>query len=413
MLIDALQFGVEFATAFLATVLAIAMVNSRIMPRLGAVQSEARTRPHVSAVTAIGDSAQGPSARNMEAAHPDSAPMQTTPHVSILVPARDEAARIGPCVQSLLAQQGVDFELLVLDDESSDGTRQVVLRAGRGDARLDVIPGEPLPPGWLGKNWACSQLAQRARGRILVFTDADVRWSPLALRCLLAEIARADVVTVWPTQRTCTWAERLVVPLMALAVQGYLPVWLVNGTNWPLAAAANGQCLAFHRASYEALGGHAAVRGSVLEDVALAQRVKRQRMGLRMVDGAGLITCRMYTSWQEVLHGYAKNILAGHGDSVMLLLADTLFHLWVFVVPWIWLLGGWRWPWLAGWPTLPLLMIGLGVAARAVTARATGQRMVDALWMPISVLLMTRIALQAIWWRASGNSPQWKGRSIS
>ncbi len=333
------------------------------------------------------------------------------PLVSVLIPARNEAANIERTVRALLAQTYMDFELIVLDDNSTDDTGRLVWKAGAGDPRLRVIRGRPLPEGWLGKNWACQQLSEAAAGERLVFTDADVRWSPGALAALLAmmESSRADLLTVWPTQQTVTWGERLVVPLMALAILAYLPLPLVHHTRWPIFAAANGQCLAFRRRAYDALGGHAAVRDNIVEDVALAHRVKARGRRLWMADGGGLITCRMYRDWPEVREGFGKNILKGHGDSVLLLGISTIFHWLIFVFPWLWLLvsvisgGALYWP-------LALVMLGIGT--RMLSAAATRQRVLDGLLMPVSVLLMTRIAGGAVWQRYRYGGPRWKGRTL-
>ncbi|GIV81790.1 MAG: hypothetical protein KatS3mg051_1144 [Anaerolineae bacterium] len=325
--------------------------------------------------------------------------------VSLLVPARDEAAVIGTTVRQLLAQAYPDFEVLVLDDQSSDQTAQVARSAAAGDERLRVLAGEPLPEGWLGKNWACHQLAAQASGDVLVFTDADVRWQPEALAALMAllERHRGDVLTVWPTQETHGWAERLVVPLIALVVLGYLPELLVRYAPWASFAAANGQCLAFRREAYQTIGGHAAVRDRIVEDVALARLAKRQRRRLLMADGNGLIACRMYTGWSAVRDGFAKNIIAGYGGVVPLMLA-SVFHWLVFLAPWVWLIARPA-PW-------PLALVTLGVGARLITAGATRQRLADALLMPLSVLLMTVIAGQAVWWHVRYGGPRWKGRTI-
>lgn len=321
--------------------------------------------------------------------------------VSVLIPARDEADVIGDTVRAWLEQRDVDFELLILDDQSSDGTAAEATRAAGDDPRLRIIPGRPLPPGWLGKNWACHQLSQAATGDILLFTDADVQWVPGALAALVADMDRlsADMLTIWPTQQTITWPERLVVPLMALAILGYLPILAVHYLPWPIFAAANGQCLSFRRATYERVGGHQTVAGEVVEDVMLARRVKAAGLNLRMADGNQLVNCRMYHGWPDVRDGFAKNILSGHGGSVLFLLASTLFHWAVFLLPWVlWPLNGWFAAVAAG-----------GVAIRALTAAFTHQRVIDALLMPVSVVLMTIIAGRAIWWHYRGG-PRWKGR---
>jgi chlorobactene glucosyltransferase len=341
------------------------------------------------------------------------APPDPRPRVSVLIPARNESAVIGQTVRTLLKQTCLPHEILVLDDNSDDGTAAVALAAADGDSRVRVLTGAPLPPGWMGKNWACHQLAQAATGDWLVFTDADVIWIPGALAALVAQAQRsqADLLTVWPTQRTDTWPERLIVPLMALAVLGYLPLPLVHYTPFAVAAAANGQCMMFRRRAYDAVGGHASVRGQVIEDVALARRIKGARLRLRMADGAGLIVCRMYRDWPSVRDGFGKNILAGHGDSLAFLAVSTAFHWLAFILPWLWL--ALNPPWLAGWPWLPLALIGMGVGVRALTAAATRQRPLDALLMPVSAALMTVIAGRAVWWRLRYGGPRWKGRTLT
>lgn len=347
---------------------------------------------------------------------------QPTPPLSILIPARDEAHQIGETVRALLSQAYPCFEIIVLDDHSRDGTAQAAHAGSNGDPRFRLVQGAALPPGWGGKNWACHQLAHLAQYDHLLFTDADVQWRPDALAALMhmQQTTQADLFTVWPTQLTVTWGERLVVPLMAFAVLAYLPVYLVHHTPYALAAAANGQCMLFRRRAYQTCGGHAAIRDRVLDDVLLAQRVKAAGGQLRMADGAGLIACRMYDSWRALLHGYAKNILAGHGSSLWLLGLSTLFHLTLFLAPWLWLAAGgshhWppSWPLLAPpfWPLWPLALILLSFLIRGMTAYSTRQRLCDSLGMPISVLLMSRIAWQALWWQMYDGAPQWKGRKL-
>lgn len=335
------------------------------------------------------------------------------PFVSVLIPARDEAARIGATLDAHLRSPYASREILVVDDQSADGTAQQVLAAAAQSAGIRLTAGDPLPAGWVGKTWACDQLARQARGEVLIFTDADVEWSPEALPRLLALLDElpADLLTVWPTQRTESWSERLVVPLMMFSICAYLPELAVRRLPFASLAAANGQCMVFRRSAYEQLGGHAAVRAEIIEDVALARRAKRQRLRLGMALGSGQITCRMYRGWREVLQGYAKNILAGHGGRPAWLLLSTAFHLGLFVLPWVWL----AWTAAAGqWTVLwqPALLVGLGLTARALTAAATGEPLRRAAWLPVAVLLMTMIAGQALWWQGRYGGPEWKGRRI-
>lgn len=337
----------------------------------------------------------------------DTQPHNAIPAISILIPARNEAAVIEQTVQRILAQTYNDFELIILDDGSTDGTADLAKRAAAGDKRLKLIHGTPLPSGWLGKNWACHQLGQAAVGELLIFVDADVQWAPEALLALLhmREQGAADLLTIWPTQITLTWGERLVIPLMKFAILSYLPIIGVHYTPYATFAAANGQCLLFRRTIYDKIGGHAAVRDNILEDVALSRLIKKNGFKLYMADGNQLIACRMYNGWSAVRDGFGKNILAGHRHSLAFLLLSTIGHWSMFIWPWVWLLLGGRW-WAVGLIALGFinrLLVGLFVG------RGWARAAIEAILMPVSVLLMTRIALQGVRWRL-GAGPQWKGR---
>jgi len=327
------------------------------------------------------------------------------PKLSILIPARNEATIIGQAVKALLGQSYTNFELLLLDDQSNDDTGQIATQAANGDARFRLVSGAPLPPGWLGKNWACHQLSQAATGDWLLFADADVSWQPDAIPSLLAQAqtGSADLLAIWPTQQTESWAERLVVPLINFAILCYLPILPVHFTHWPAFAAANGQSLFFRRSAYDQVGGHAAVRDNVIEDVVLAKAIKANRLRLRLVDGNRLVSCRMYQNWPDVRSGFAKNMLAGHGGSITFLLLSTLFHWLVFLFPWLWF--------AATLDIFPLILGLGGMLLRGTTAVFTQQRPLDAIFMPVSVLLMSRIAIQSVWWQRCGKA-EWKGRIL-
>ena len=336
-------------------------------------------------------------------------PPPSSPTLSILIPARNEAAVIFQTITAVLSQTVTHWELLVLDDGSTDGTAELVRQASQGDPRVRVLTGSPLPQGWLGKNWACHQLSQAATGDLLLFLDADVQLAPTAVAALLTlqTQTRADLLTIWPSQITPTWAERLVVPLISFVIFSYLPILPVHYTNSVSFAAANGQCLLFRRLAYTKIGGHTAVRDQIIEDVMLAKAIKRANLRLRMADGHQLVACRMYTNWPTVRDGLAKNIIAGHGRSVALLFASTLFHWALFIGPWLWLLlGGGRWA---------AVLLALGLVNRWLVGVRLGRGLLgsflESLFTPLSVLLFTRIAAQATHWHFTGG-PFWKGRRL-
>lgn len=333
------------------------------------------------------------------------------PHIAICIPARNEATVIHANLTALLNQTYPHYTIYLLDDNSADATRQIATILAEKHPRLTVIDGRPLPQGWLGKNWACHQLANVALGDTLIFTDADVIWKPTALAALIHEFeqTQADTLSVWPTQITHTWGERLVVPLISMSILAYLPLIGVYFTKSAAFAAANGQCIAFKRTVYDAIGGHAAVRDNIIEDVALARATKASGFRLRLTDGNRLIRTRMYEDWATTRDGLSKNLFAGHGYSTLFLLVSTLFHWVLFVLPMIWFFislgrGGTLLP--------PLLLYLAGVFVRGISAKLTNQRFGDAFLMPISVLLMTRIAWRSAHWHRTGTA-SWKGRAIS
>lgn len=229
--------------------------------------------------------------------------------VSLLVPCRNEEDNIATCLSHLLQQDHPHFEVLVLDDGSTDNTAAIVQSFAVQDERVRLISGEPLPNGWTGKNWACHQLSRQAVGEFLIFTDADNFYSADAVSRTIGWMMahELDLFSAFPQQITVTWSEKWLVTFFDLTVYALLPLWLTYRSSFPSLSAANGQWLAMRKCAYERLGGHEAVRQHVVEDVELARRCKRH--GLRMLTASGrdAVKGRMYRSLAEVWNGFAKN----------------------------------------------------------------------------------------------------------
>jgi chlorobactene glucosyltransferase len=242
------------------------------------------------------------------------------PLVSLLVPARNESANVGACVRSLLAQTYAPLEIVILDDRSEDDTRAVVERERARDGRLVLLAGEEPPPGWTGKNWACHQLSLAARGEVLLFADADTVFAApdaVARTVDALRASRADLLSGLPRQIVGTPGEALLVPLFYWAFLAFTP--LAAHVVWRRApvARAVGQLMAFRRAAYDAIGGHAAVRASVVDDLDLARAVARAGLSCRILDATAIVTCRMYRSGREASAGFAKNLFAAFGYAVL------------------------------------------------------------------------------------------------
>ena len=229
--------------------------------------------------------------------------------VSILIPARNEEINLDRCLAGLCAQDYPDLEILVLDDGSTDTTAKIIESWARRDPRVRGLRGEPVPPEWTGKNWACQQLSSRASGGVLIFTDADNRHAPKAVARTVGWMQKLGLglFSAFPQQETVTLGEKLVVPVFDLFVYSLLPLWLTYASKYPSLSAANGQWLAVTRPTYEALGGHRAVRGQVVEDVELARRAKRLKVRILTASGGDHVRGRMYRSWAGVWSGFSKN----------------------------------------------------------------------------------------------------------
>jgi cellulose synthase/poly-beta-1,6-N-acetylglucosamine synthase-like glycosyltransferase len=311
---------------------------------------------------------------------------------SVLLPVRNEAHRVDACLKALLAN---DFdELLVLDDDSTDGTGDVVRALAGDDPRVRVLTGAPLPEGWLGKPHACQQLADAATGDALVFVDADVVVTDDAIARTVGMLDDLDLVSPYPRQEAAG-ATRLVQPLLQWSWLTFLPLRLAEASPRPSLAAANGQLLAVRRDTYEQAGGHAAVRSEVVEDVALMRAVKRAGGRGGVVDGTELATTRMYDGWAELVEGYTKSAWTIPPPAIALLAA-------LYVLPPIAAARGSR----AG-----AAAYVAGVAGRVVTARRTGGRTADAIAHPLSIAVLCWLSGRSHLARRRGTLT-WKGRSL-
>jgi glycosyl transferase family 2 len=372
-------------------------------------------RPHIPAgPVGAGPVGAGPVGAGPVGAGPVGAGPVRAVKIAVLLPLRNEADRVTPCLTALLGQRGVPgLTIHVLDDGSTDGTAALVSRLTSGAARVRLHHGEPLPAGWLGKPHACHQLATAAIARdnpdILAFVDADVVLEPDAIAAAAALLRHTGVTLLSPYPRI-TGAGRLVQPLLQWSWLTFLPLRAMERSPRPSLAAAGGQWLLTERAGYERAGGHTAVRADILEDIGLARAVKRTGGRIALADGSRLATCRMYPDWPTLTSGYTKSLWASFGSGpaagavvVTLLLLYAVPPLAALVLL------------AAGVLRAALICFTaylLGVLGRVVTAAATGGRAwPDALLHPASVLVFAWLVARSFQLRRRG-ALLWRGRPV-
>jgi hypothetical protein len=336
-------------------------------------------------------------------------PPDVTEAVAVLLPVRNEAHRLEPCLRSLLAQSGVpELRVLVLDDQSTDGTRDVIGGVVADDPRVRLLDGAPVPEGWWGKPWACQQLADQAGAQargddpdgspmptVLVFVDADVVLAPHAVAATVAALraSRLELLCPYPRQVAASLAERLVQPLLQWSWLTTLPLRAVESSPRPSLAAANGQLLAVDATAYVLAGGHSAVRAEMLEDIALLRAVKRSGGRGTVADGTHVATCRMYDGWPALRDGYAKSLWSAFGSPGGAAAVVGVLTL-AYVVPPLAALRGSR----AG-----LVGYLAAVTGRVVVGRRVGSRVwPDAVAHPASVLVFSGLTALSLMRRRRG-----------
>jgi glycosyltransferase involved in cell wall biosynthesis len=327
------------------------------------------------------------------------------PRVSLLIPARDEEATLAENLPRALQTDYPDLEVLVLDDGSADRTAAVVQEIARHDPRVRVLRGTAPPPGWLGKSWACRQLADAASGEVLVFCDADVSVGPRAISRTvgLLQGTRSGLLTALPRQRTPRWIEAAVVPLVTqLTVFALLPLRLVEILSHPRLSMGNGQWMAFTRGAYDRCGGHAGVRDEVLEDVALARAVKRSGARLLVALAPEDLSVRMYRSASSLRSGFRKNLYALAGGRPVTLVAALALLGVSMIYP---LLA----PASAG--ASRLVPLGLLGTLRLTGAIAMGHSARSVVLHPMGASLVAVLAIDSALASHAGTAV-WKGRAI-
>jgi len=336
------------------------------------------------------------------------------PLISVLVPARDEAGQIEQCLQSILRQDYPRFELVVIDDRSTDGTGEILDRMAAGDRRIKVVhlTHRELPQGWGGKSYALHQGLSQAAGQWLLFVDADVQLEPDVLSQSLAVAVKRefDLVSLLPRFVGADFWERLLQPLAGAATSAMFLIALTN-SNESKVAFANGQFLLVKRAAYDAVGGHEAIRGTLSEDVAVARRLKAAGFRPRLGWADGWASVRMYAGLGEVFRGWSRNFYVGSLGRPWRILGLLAF----LAVCWLSMFVAAAWGIArpsAAWLTAAGAHFAAMTWALVLMYRWSGNPWWNALLFPIGAAVLVAISVKALWICATGKV-QWRGTTYT
>jgi hypothetical protein len=348
---------------------------------------------------------------------PPPIPKGPAPKVSVLVPARNEERAIGRLMADVLASEGVDLELVILDDASDDRTAEIVRQQAAADPRVRLVSGKTLPTGWCGKQHACWQLAQAARHDLWVFLDVDVEVAHdgIARAVAFLETNRLALASGFPHQKTAAVLDWLLLPLINYVLVGYLPLDRARQVNAPSLAAGCGQLFATRRGDYERAGGHAAIRASLHDGVKLPRAYRRAGLRTDIFDATEIASCRMYATSRDVWRGLSKNATEGIGSPAT-------------IVPFTILLGGGSvlpvvvasigvatrfegWP--AGGSVVALVAVALSYLPRVLDTIRFRQSFSSALVHPVGVAVFLVIQWVSIVRKTLGMQTSWRGRSLA
>jgi len=323
--------------------------------------------------------------------------------VSILIPARDEAENIIALLHSIKAQDYQNYEVIVLDDNSSDDTFELVEQFVNENPKFAVVRGKELPTGWLGKNFACHQLSKLATGNYLLFLDADEEIKRGLINSLIFRTENGDLslLSIFTNQVMQSVGEKLTVPLMHFILINLLPLRLVRASDNPAFSAASGQCMFFKASNYHDFQWHERVKNKIVEDVEIMKLVKQEGFKTEALLANNLIYCRMYKNLNESINGFSKNLLAGFGSNIIILLIYQLL-----VITWpIILIVNLDLSLLA----LPLTLV---ILSRLMISLLSGQNvLLNLVLHPVQMLFFLLISLISIKKHLFKNGT-WKGRLI-
>lgn len=335
------------------------------------------------------------------------------PFISVLVPARNEERGIRECIDSLCNQVYSSYEVLVLDDGSTDSTPDILKELiEQYPDTLTIITGSSLPKDWIGKSHACYQLSMKAKGEYLLFTDADTNHSPYSLLSLVrtSRHYQADLLTAVPNQKLSSFWEHLMIPFMHVLYHGYLPNSMIYSNHDSRFSAANGQIMLFRYDAYQEIDGHKSVKSSLVEDIDIAKKIKQNKSKVVLANAIDIVSCTMYSGFNEVFMGFSKNFYSGLSErfSVFLFFVFHLFTAYVLppiIVIFALISGNAE---LMQWG---LLLTILGIFIRLSSTIQFSLPFFHIFLQPLSALFAIVIAGNSFLWSLPNSGRKWKGRT--
>ncbi|MFB0566165.1 MAG: glycosyltransferase family 2 protein [Candidatus Aminicenantaceae bacterium] len=331
------------------------------------------------------------------------------PLVSVLIPARNEEKNIEKCVRSILKQNYPNIEIIVLDDHSTDQTFTIVKKISRSTKNLRVVKGRKLPPGWNGKNWACYQLSQMAKGEWFLFTDADTVHRRHSVSTAFAASQRNSsvFVTCIPGLITKSWSEKLHLPIIHFALVVLLPFKLINYSKDSRISFGIGPFMFINRDFYLSLGGYETIKREIVDDMALAKLVKENKGKITVVDGTKFMDVRFYTNFKELWHGFSKNNYEAIGSAPHYLAVILITCYFLFIYPYLSLWGAFE---SHQSITLPLFQVMTISLMKVILSLRFKTSIFYGLLHPFTVILALMILLNSFRLSLFKKKIEWKER---
>jgi len=340
------------------------------------------------------------------------------PLVSVLIPARNEEENIQGCLSSILSQDYPNFEVMVIDDNSTDRTAEIVSGIAENDERVRLIRGKPLPDGWAGKCFACHQLSQYARGSWLLFIDADTVSRPHMVRSTLrlAVLNNAAMLSGFPRQKVTGITQKIVIPILFyFLVMSWFPLWLFHSWKKPGPTLAIGQFLLFRREDYLGIGGHQSVKSRIMEDVWFGIEMHRQGRRILSVDLSGVLTTKMYTNMGTMAEGCIKWFYSVAALSRVAIVGSVLIAYIFFLAPFYWACAR---PvnalvsegFVMDWGAIVLIQVGVILLMRIITDVYFRGSKISFLFHPLGISFLILAVIFGASRQAVGAGVAWKDR---